>query len=165
MNPPAGLQGAPAPPPPPPPPPSLPHEPGEPEAAALSAPDADAAPDAGARAPSGNKGKAPKKVWDSKRYRCEHERRKYLCRDCGGSQICEHDKVRTSCKECKGGTICEHGRRRAFCKDCGGGAVCIHKVTTTPSRLAICRCRSRVRPGSLSPGRQRAWPPASRRCG
>ena len=57
------------------------------------------------------KGKAPKKVWDSSRYMCEHKRRKYLCRECGGSQICAHNKVRTSCKECKGGTICDHGRR------------------------------------------------------
>ena len=38
------------------------------------------------------KGKAPKK-WDSSRYMCPHNRRKYLCRDCGGSQVCEHDKV------------------------------------------------------------------------
>jgi len=74
------------------------------------------------------KGKGPKKVWDSARYMCEHKRRKYLCRDCGGSQICEHNKVRTGCKDCKGGTICVHQRRRAFCKECMGGAVCPHKV-------------------------------------
>lgn len=79
------------------------------------------------------RGRAKRTSWDKDRYMCEHKRRKYLCRECGGSQICEHGKVRTTCKECQedgqgGGTLCEHGRRRTFCKDCGGNALCIHKV-------------------------------------
>ena len=98
-----------------------------------------AAPTAGGKA-------KPKKVWDSSRYMCEHKRRKYLCRECGGSQICPHNKIKTSCKECKqasakgaGGSICDHGRRRAFCKDCGGGAVCVHKVVLSCMRRVCAR--------------------------
>lgn len=82
---------------------------------------------------TGARGRAKRSSWDKDRYMCEHKRRKYLCRDCGGSQICEHGKVRTTCKECQedgqgGGTLCDHGRRRTFCKECGGNALCVHKV-------------------------------------
>jgi len=84
-------------------------------------------PEAGPGA--GGRGKAPKKGWDSSRYMCQHKRRKYLCRECGGSQVCEHNNIKTTCKECKGGSLCEHGRRRTFCKDCGNQtAICVHKV-------------------------------------
>jgi hypothetical protein len=31
---------------------------------------------------------------------------------------CEHDKERTRCKECGGGSICEHGRVRQSCSAC-----------------------------------------------
>ena len=38
---------------------------------------------------------------------------------CGapGSSICEHGRRRYFCKECGGGGICEHGRRRSNCKE------------------------------------------------
>ena len=40
---------------------------------------------------------------------------------CGapGSRMCEHRRRRYFCKECGGGGICEHGRMRWRCKDCG----------------------------------------------
>ena len=55
------------------------------------------------------------------RNKCEHGRRPYTCKDCGGSSICEHGRRRTECKDCGGGGICEHGRQRkpGRCKDCG----------------------------------------------
>ena len=75
--------------------------------------------------------------------KCEHGRRKGVCKDCGGSQICEHNRIRSRCKDCGGGSICEHGRirssckdctgckhgkRKSECKDCGGGAICEHGI-------------------------------------
>jgi len=35
--------------------------------------------------------------------RCEHGRRPYRCKDCGGSGICEHNRQRGQCKECRSG--------------------------------------------------------------
>ena len=53
--------------------------------------------------------------------KCEHGRRRSVCKDCGGGSICEHGRVRSMCKDCGGSGLCEHGRRRSQCKDCGGG--------------------------------------------
>ena len=58
--------------------------------------------------------------------KCEHNRRKDRCKDCGGSQICEHGKRKERCKECGGSEICEHNRRRSECKECGGSQFCEH---------------------------------------
>jgi len=55
---------------------------------------------------------------------CEHGRQKYRCKECGGSAICEHDKRKNTCKECGGSQICEHGKWKSKCKDCGGSALC-----------------------------------------
>ena len=57
---------------------------------------------------------------------CEHNRQRSNCKDCGGSQICEHNRRRSKCKECGGSQICEHNRQRSNCKDCGGGSICQH---------------------------------------
>ena len=38
------------------------------------------------------------------KYNCIHDKRKYLCVDCGGSQICKHKKVKSACRLC----IVEH---------------------------------------------------------
>ena len=57
---------------------------------------------------------------------CEHNRLRSTCKDCGGSQICEHNRLRSTCKDCGGGSICEHNRRRSTCKDCGGSSICEH---------------------------------------
>lgn len=83
-----------------------------------------------------------KKKWTYKK--CEHDKKKSNCKECGGSQICVHGKIRAyckdcggstycthgrikfSCKECGGSQICEHGKRRSICKECGGGTICEH---------------------------------------
>ena len=38
---------------------------------------------------------------------CPHGRRRYRCKECGGSGICEHGRERSICKECGGSGICE----------------------------------------------------------
>ena len=43
------------------------------------------------------------------------------------SNICEHGRRRYTCKKCGGKGICSHGRQRYQCKDCGGGGICTHK--------------------------------------
>ena len=57
---------------------------------------------------------------------CEHGKRKSRCKECGGSEICEHGKLKSQCKECDGACICIHGRRKSRCKECGGSAICEH---------------------------------------
>ena len=34
------------------------------------------------------------------RNKCEHERQKSKCKDCGGSSICSHGREKSTCKEC-----------------------------------------------------------------
>ena len=58
--------------------------------------------------------------------KCEHGRRRTVCKECGGGSICEHIKIRNQCKECGGGSIWEHGRQKNRCKECGGGSICEH---------------------------------------
>ena len=57
---------------------------------------------------------------------CEHNRQRCKCKECGGSGICEHDRQRCKCKECGGASICEHNRIRSTCKECGGSRICEH---------------------------------------
>ena len=57
---------------------------------------------------------------------CIHNRQKPHCKDCGGSQICIHNRIKSKCKECGGASICIHDRQKQQCKECGGSAVCIH---------------------------------------
>ncbi len=61
-----------------------------------------------------------------KRKKCEHNRQKSTCKDCGGASICEHNRRRSRCKECGGASICEHNRERIICKECGGSSICEH---------------------------------------
>ena len=86
------------------------------------------------------------------RPKCEHNRRRSECKDCGGSQICEHNRTRSRCKECGGSQICEHNRTRSTCKDCGGGSICEHNRTRSMCKecggASICehnRTRSRCK--------------------
>ena len=37
---------------------------------------------------------------------------------------CEHNRRKSSCKDCGGASICEHNRRKSRCKDCGGSSLC-----------------------------------------
>ena len=53
------------------------------------------------RGGKGGKGPYEYRVWRgdmSKKWRCEHGRHKFVCRDCGGASICHHDRVRSTCK-------------------------------------------------------------------
>ena len=58
--------------------------------------------------------------------KCEHNRQKSLCKECGGSSICIHGRQKSTCKECGGISVCEHGRQKSTCKECGGISVCEH---------------------------------------
>ena len=65
------------------------------------------------------KGKAAVGTWTVKGWRCEHDRVRSVCKECGGGSICEHGRVRSQCKECKGGaSICAHSMRKSACKEC-----------------------------------------------
>ena len=37
---------------------------------------------------------------------------------------CEHNRRKSQCKECGGGSICEHNRQKSQCKKCGGSSLC-----------------------------------------
>ena len=58
--------------------------------------------------------------------KCEHNRRKTQCIECGGASICEHNRRKSQCKECKGGSICEHNRQKSHCIECKGSSICEH---------------------------------------
>jgi hypothetical protein len=58
--------------------------------------------------------------------KCEHNRKKSTCKECGGASICEHNRVKSQCKECGGSSICEHNRIKSQCKECGGSSICEH---------------------------------------
>ena len=67
------------------------------------------------------------RIWDGKQLKCEHQRQRKQCKECGGASICEHNRERSSCKECGGASICEHNKRRSRCKECGGASICEHQ--------------------------------------
>lgn len=80
------------------------------------------------------------------RNKCKHDKRRNLCKECGGTSICEHGRERRRCKNCNGTSICEHGRRRRWCKDCNGSGICEHDkrrcecIICNPScACAICK--------------------------
>jgi len=58
---------------------------------------------------------------------CEHRRQKSLCKECGGTSVCPHQRIRSQCKECGGASICPHQRIRSQCKECGGASICQHQ--------------------------------------
>jgi hypothetical protein len=57
---------------------------------------------------------------------CPHGTSKWLCVECGGSSICPHGREKRTCKECKGKSICTHGITKYLCRDCGGASICSH---------------------------------------
>jgi hypothetical protein len=61
-------------------------------------------------------------------YKCIHNKNKYLCKECCGSQICIHNKNKHTCKECRGSQICIHNKRKSVCKECKGSQICIHDI-------------------------------------
>jgi hypothetical protein len=58
--------------------------------------------------------------------KCIHNKRKQLCKECGGISLCEHNKVKFACKQCNGTSICEHNKVKSKCLDCGGSNYCVH---------------------------------------
>ena len=52
-------------------------------------------------------------IWDGTRLKCEHNRERSKCKECGGASICEHQREKSQCKECGGASICEHNKRRS----------------------------------------------------
>ena len=50
---------------------------------------------------------------------------------------CEHQKLRSKCKDCGGGSICEHQKERRYCRDCGGNRYCEHQKERR--RCLICQ--------------------------
>jgi hypothetical protein len=51
---------------------------------------------------------------DMKRsYFCEHEKRKYDCKECGGGAFCHHDKQRRHCVVCSPSNVFERYRENA----------------------------------------------------
>ena len=63
----------------------------------------------------------------SKNARCEHNRRKTECKECGGSRICVHKRLKRMCKDCGGSSLCVHERVKIQCIECGGSYICEHK--------------------------------------
>ena len=63
-------------------------------------------------------------IWDGNIFKCEHDRRRSECKECGGGSICEHNRRKSECKECGGSAICEHNRVKRHCKECGGSGLC-----------------------------------------
>jgi len=77
------------------------------------------------RCPHGNRRQNCRSCVDTN-LRCIHDRIKYVCIQCKGSQTCEHGKIRYRCSTCKGSQICVHGRVKQACVACKGKQVCPH---------------------------------------
>ena len=52
------------------------------------------------------------------KYKCVHNKIKYSCADCGGSQVCQHKKRKYWCVDCGGSHICQHKKSKYYCKLC-----------------------------------------------
>jgi hypothetical protein len=57
---------------------------------------------------------------------CVHNKRRTLCKLCGGGSICQHGLQRPWCRQCGGGARCQHGKQKSRCKICGGAGICQH---------------------------------------
>jgi len=80
-------------------------------------------------------------IYHGSRLRCDHDRQRCQCKDCGGTRICEHGRVGFRYKECGGAQTCEHGRLRPQCNDCGGAGLCEHSKRR--SRCKECKVSER----------------------
>ena len=80
---------------------------------------------------------------------CNHNKKRWLCKECKGSQICEHNKVRYICKECKGNGICDHNKLRSNCNICNNVKMCI-AISISRNKLP---CKFRAKPDSDYCGR------------
>ena len=60
--------------------------------------------------------------------KCEHDKRKSRCRECGGSEVCKHNKRKSQCYECNGSELCRHKKIKYNCKECDYGVTyCKHE--------------------------------------
>ena len=50
--------------------------------------------------------------------RCSHNKKRYVCVDCKGSDLCPHNKCKSFCVPCKGSQICEHEKHKGGCSMC-----------------------------------------------
>lgn len=81
--------------------------------------------------------------------KCEHGKRKTMCKECGGGSICKHktyrnvciicsgcshNKIKRFCIDCDGVSTCPHNKIKRFCIDCDGSRICKHK-------LRVSRCK------------------------
>jgi len=61
--------------------------------------------------------------------KCQHNKDKYYCKECGGKGICQHGKYKHNCIECGGSGICTHGKRKSRCLECNGTELCEHNIS------------------------------------
>tara|TARA_Y100000591_G_C21768511_1_gene664216 strand:+ start:274 stop:1230 length:957 start_codon:yes stop_codon:yes gene_type:complete len=68
------------------------------------------------------------KLWNGRNLHtiCEHNKRKYDCIICKGSNVCIHKKIKSDCRICSPQSFCKHNKRKTVCKECNGGSICIH---------------------------------------
>ena len=86
-------------------------------------------------------------------YNCEHNKRKYNCRECSGSSFCIHNIFKSTCKDCHGSRICKHNKQKSTCRDCDGSAFCKHdkykQLCSECGGSALCKtklCETRGNP-------------------
>ena len=51
------------------------------------------------------------------RYKCEHNKERSRCRDCGGNEFCIHNKLKQQCRDCGGNAYCIHNKIKSYCRD------------------------------------------------
>jgi hypothetical protein len=65
----------------------------------------------------------------SRHRKCNHGKRKTMCKLCDGTALCKHHRQKIHCKECRPSTssaYCQHNRQRSRCHLCGGSGICKH---------------------------------------
>jgi len=71
----------------------------------------------------------PDVVAKKKRIRklCEHDKVKYICKQCSPGSFCNHDRRKSYCRQCYTVNFCQHDRRKFDCRQCSPGNFCQHK--------------------------------------
>ena len=70
----------------------------------------------------------------TKKYKCIHNRRKYLCVDCDGPSICKHKKIKYRCVDCGGSQICEHKKNKHNCRMCNSSGRSWNEARFLPAK-------------------------------
>ena len=74
---------------------------------------------------------------------CPNNLQRSVCKKCGGGSIYQHQKVKSKCRSCYGGSFCEHEKVRYFCRACDGSYFCKHLKQKN-------RCKDCDPPGHLA---------------